>query len=245
MELIVLESTNISVKVLVLSDSLALHSAILKFTIVSRSIREEHGSLPIHVVLNEIALINPTRFGKVVLALSVELAINEVTFVGATLELKLAFSCLLSHRKVTRVLHLSTFPSLHSMPILQVVRPFTLVHGSFGINKHTVAFCLAVLPLTLVDVSIRVVHPSFSVEQLVLSLTLVARSVTEFDFSQSLPVGSVLVPEASVLLLGFGILVELHPVVVPVELLSLILHEFRELFVRHQGLIFGGWIWQI
>ena len=88
----------------------------------------------------------------------------------------------------------------------------------------TISF--AILPVSLVDISIGMGHSSLAMEHFVLGDSLVHGSILELDFTKSNPLGSLSVPIASVLLL---LVCTLLPVVLPEDISSVRFDLFREL----------------
>lgn len=78
--------------------------------------------------------------------------------------------------------------------MLLVVEPLAFVHAPVCVHKYAEAVCFASHPLSLVDVSVHMSHPSLPAVDAVFSLALIETSVTELDDPESFPNCDVLCP---------------------------------------------------
>ena len=116
-----------SVTVGIVSDSRTLHLTICKLSLVPALIWPDHDSFTLHGIVYELSLIYLTRVGKVVLALSMELSIEEVTVVCAALKLEATLASLLAFNEVAIVLDLVVLPELNTFAVLQIVNPLAII----------------------------------------------------------------------------------------------------------------------
>lgn len=122
-----------------------------------------------------------------------ELSINEVTFIYVAIKFELAMACLLAIYEVTSVLNLIILPLFCTFSVIHIVKPFTVVHGPVLINKNTIATSFALFPLTMVNITVLVRDSSLSVEETLVSHTLIHRAVWELDETKTFPSGLVLI----------------------------------------------------
>lgn len=118
-----------------------------------------------------------------------ELSIHEIAIVSATFELKPSFARFLAVYKIALKFDLVEVPELSSFPMLHVVLPISDIQAALSITKDALAFRLSILPVSLVDVAIRVGHAPFAVEHPIDCLTLVHRPVWKLDSSEPHPPG--------------------------------------------------------
>lgn len=168
-----------------------LHLSSFEFAIVYRLVGPRHLSFPFHIVVFKLAFIESARVCEIVLAKSMELAVNEVTFVVSTFELKPAFPGLFALDEFASKLNLIIIPRFRSVSVLLIVLPHTFIHGPIGIDKYAHAVGFSVYPFALVDVAICMSHTAFAIELLVLGHTLVCGSIGELDYSYAFPDGRV------------------------------------------------------
>ena len=110
-----------------LLDTVAVHATIFEFTLVTSLVGPHHHSLTVHVVLNEVTLVDLSRISKVVFAFTVELAIDEVALVVAAIELKSSFAGLSAFDEVTCVDDLASVPHLNSDTMLTIMVPIAII----------------------------------------------------------------------------------------------------------------------
>ena len=151
----------------------SFHFAVLKLSFVIRLIRPCHFTFALHVIEFEIAFIKPAGVREVVPADSMELTIYKIAFVVATFKFKFAFPGLLALHKVAGKLDLIVVPRFCSEAMLLIVLPLTFIHGPICVDKDAHTICLAIGPLTLVNVSVCVRHPALAVELLILCHSLI------------------------------------------------------------------------
>ena len=169
----------------------ALHLSSFEFAVVDGLVRPSHLSFAFHIVVFKLAFIESARVREVVLAESVELTVNEVTFVVSTFELKPAFPGLFALDEFASKLNLIVIPRFRAVSMLLIVLPHTFIHGPVGVDKYAHAVGFSVYPLALVDVAICMSHTAFAIELLVLGHALVCGSVGELDYSYAFPDGRV------------------------------------------------------
>lgn len=93
--------TGIAVAIGELLEAFALNLVFFELSLVNRTVLPGHDALTIHAVLKEVAFVDFLALCEEVLALAVELAVDEVTFVFITIKLKGAFAGLLAFFEVT------------------------------------------------------------------------------------------------------------------------------------------------
>ena len=106
----------------------ALHLSSFEFAIVNGLVGPSHLSFAFHIVIFELTFIESARVRKVVLAEPMELAINKVTFVVSTFELKPAFSGLFAFDEFAGKLNLIVIPRFRAVSMLLIVLPHAFVH---------------------------------------------------------------------------------------------------------------------
>ena len=110
-----------------LFDTMAVHATIFEFTLVASLVGPHHHSLTMHVIFNEVTLVDFSRISKVVFASSVELAVDEVALVMAAIELKSSFAGLSAFDEVTCVDDLAPVPHLNTKAMLAVMVPIAII----------------------------------------------------------------------------------------------------------------------
>ena len=153
--------------------ALAFHLTVLELSLVASLVGPDHDTLPLHVVVVELALIELARVRKVVLASAVELAVEEVAFIKTALELKPSLARLLSKHEGADEADLAKVPRLGTLTVLLVVLPLTVIHAAAGVNKDTVSIGLAIFPLSLENVTVSMSHTALAIECAVLRLSIV------------------------------------------------------------------------
>ena len=88
MHIIILKLSNVLVTTYEELRAFSLHFAISEFTLVAGLIRPHHDALAVHDVVGELAFVDLTGVGEVVLADAVELPIDELTLVVPSFVLK-------------------------------------------------------------------------------------------------------------------------------------------------------------
>ena len=233
--------TFVDAAVSVFFDAKTVSLAVDEVAGVSRLIGPGHGSLALNIVLNKLALILFARLSKIVLTLSVELTVNEITLVNIAIEFKFTFTSLLAIHEVAGILDLIVLPLFGTFAVIHVVEPLAVIHRSVLVDEHTLSARLAFLPLTVVDVTIFVCNTSFSMEQALICHTLVNCSVGELDHAEAFPGRLVFV--SLPLTLVFSSFANIHLESVPVvafatalrtQLVSKIIIGEKRLFGRHE-----------
>ena len=95
----------------------------------------------------------------ILLTLSLENAINEVTFVKATVSPFVASTAIfLSLMVLALETDLTLLPSLRTHTVLMIVHPFTIIGGALRIDESTTAISHAISPLALIDATVGLDH---------------------------------------------------------------------------------------
>jgi len=132
-----------------------------------------------------------------------ELPINKITIVKASFKFKPAVSRFLTFHEVTRVFYLAEVPAFCTKPVLLIVKPLTLVHAAISVHEYSEPVGLAVFPLSLVDIAIYMSHSALAIIHFILCLTLVHRSITEFDCAEALPNFRIILAPLSFIFLSY------------------------------------------
>lgn len=95
---------------------------------------------------------------------------------------------------------------------------------------------LAIEPLTLVDVSIGILHAALSIHVFVLDVSGVKRTVLVLDVAQAFPDGLVVLVKFTLVL---AFVIDLRPVVVPHEIFAVVFgcHVSLPLFLGHKRVV--------
>jgi len=117
----------------------------------------------------------------------VELAVQEVAFVEASLELEAALSSFLALEEVSSVLDLEVVPAFKAVAVLHIVLPLSSVHTTLQVNEDTETMGFSVEPLTLVDVTVDMSHPALAVVLAVDDLALVKTTIIILHDANALP----------------------------------------------------------
>lgn len=124
---------------------------------------------------------------KVVLSISMELTIYELTFINIAFELKLAVASLLTINKIARVFDLVVLPLLRALAMVHVVQPLTIVHRTVLIYENSVATCFAFLPLAMINVTILMGYSSFSMKETFFGHSLIFGPIRELNEPETFP----------------------------------------------------------
>jgi hypothetical protein len=182
-----------------------------------------------HIILYKVTLINLARVSKVIFALTVELAINEVSLIVGAIELESSLTSFLSFDEVSSVDNLTFVPHLLAESMLPILVPLALVKGAVFVHEHSLAMCLAIKPLSLVDVPIGVGHATFAIEHLIFSEAFVLGAIFKLDDTEAFPCCFTLFPVAFVL----PVQVDCLEIVVPSEEFTLLFEPFFVFYIRH------------
>ena len=157
----ILPRANVFVAIWPLKSAFSVFLPIFKVSFVPSAVIPLLHSLTFHVAHSKFPHVELLEVSKEVLAVSLELAVNEVALVvAAVFPLELPFPILLSLEELSRVGGCSIVPRLAPLPVLHVIQPLSLVHRALRIDEHPVPICLVVFPLSFVDISIRMSHSS-------------------------------------------------------------------------------------
>ena len=126
-----------------------------------------------NLILMEITLINLTSFIEVVFSFTMELSVNEISFIKITIEFKFSGTCFKSIDKITFVNNFVVIPLFGSFAMVCVIVPFAFVHGPFGIYEDSLAASHAIFPLALINIAITVGHSSDSIKLTVFRHSLI------------------------------------------------------------------------
>ena len=181
------EHAFIDVAVCVTSLSCSLHFTIHKLSFVFAQVGPSHYTIAMKLVFKKLPYVYFSCVCKIIFAVPMELSLNEITFVGATLEFEFPFAGFLPIIEISLVLYGVVVPQLYSMAMLQIILPFAIVQTSFIITEHASTICFTVCPLSLINVSICMDHSSISVKHAILCLSLVLRIIREFDNTETSP----------------------------------------------------------
>jgi hypothetical protein len=125
---IVLPHALISISVGPRFDTLSFHLSVYEFSFVFCVIWPDHDAEAGDVVFVELSVVNLSSVREIILSLTFELTIFEVTFVEVAIELKSTLSGLSTILEITLVLNGCIVPGLGAFSVILVVFPFTSVH---------------------------------------------------------------------------------------------------------------------
>ena len=151
----------------------AFHLAIPELALVARLIRPDHHAFAFHIIVVEFPFIQLAGVCEVILAITMELTVEEISFIKSTLKFKSTLARLLSMEECADETDLAKVPRLGALAMLLVVLPLAIVHAPASVNEDTVSIGLTVLPLSLEDVSVSMRHATFSIESTVPRLAIV------------------------------------------------------------------------
>ena len=116
-----------------------------------------------------------------------ESAVYEITLIVVSVELEFTLAVFDSVDKLACVNDRIPVPALDTFAMVLVVSPLTFVHGAVVANEDSPSVGLAVLELSLINVSICVSHPSLAVKEAILGLPTIHRVVGELDDAHTFP----------------------------------------------------------
>lgn len=130
---------------------------ILESTSVLSTILVNKVTLTLEDTVDKLALVHAFGLSEVVLALTMEFTLNELSFVPATVfPFVAALSFFLTEHVITSVLA-SITNNLSTLTVLLVIEPSTLISRNLSL-EYTVSIGRVLLPLTLVHVTSSVGH---------------------------------------------------------------------------------------
>jgi len=161
---IIFPLASIDITIFEMFHAMTFHFSVLIFALVFGSIGPKHQSTSMNLILKEITLINFTSFVKIIFSFSMELSVNEISFIKISVKFEFACASFKSIDKVTLVDNFVVIPLFGTFTVICVFEPFTFVHGPFGIYENTLAASHAVFPLALIYIAITVGHSSDSIK---------------------------------------------------------------------------------
>ena len=185
--LVILELTLDPITIWIGSSTFSVSLSVSEITLVVSSIGPGHLTFSVHVVLNEFSFVDLSWLREVVLSLSVEFAVNELSLINVTIKLEFTFTSLLAINEVTSVNDLVVVPLFSTLSMILVIFPLTLIHWSLLVDEDTMAGGFSILPLTLVNITVWVSHSSLSVEETLLGLSLIFGTIWELNCSETGP----------------------------------------------------------
>ena len=103
-----------------------------------------------------------------------ELTIYKIAFIIATFKFKPSFSSFLSFDEIASKLYFIVVPRLSTKSMLLIIMPLTFIHRSVSVDEYAQSISFSVCPFSLINVSICMGHPTFTIELLVLCHSLVS-----------------------------------------------------------------------
>jgi len=131
--------SNVPVSVGEMFGAFSVHFSAFEISFVSAFIGPDHYTFAVHIIVLKLALIKLSTIRKVIFAIPMKLAINEVSLIVPPFELKPSISGLFAINKHSRILDLIIVPALCAVSMLLVIDPLSLIHGTIGVHKDTVA----------------------------------------------------------------------------------------------------------
>jgi len=223
MGLIILKRTLISVTIWLPQNSLAVHQAILKITVIILKVGPLEETFTVHIVFFKLAFVNFTIIGKVIFSMTVHLSLSELPIVDTSVVRKLTFAILLSVDEFTLVNFGGFFPHFFALTVLLVVNPRSFVNGSLIIDESAISAGLTINPTALVNVSICMGHSSLTVGLATFDLSLVKGAILVIDLTDTLLAASLGIPMTAV----FVAISDTLSCIVPLEIFALIFHKIN------------------
>ena len=175
--------------------TVALELCIMEAAIVDGAVTPLHLSLAIDLVLLELANVLFTLvLSEHVGAVTVELALGKLTFISDAIHAEFTEAGLLAVSELAIIEATVEVECLAALTVILVVFPLAVIHGALAVHEHAVSVSLAVLVVSMINITIRVGHVTATMEQAVLGLTTIHRVVAELDGAEALPGGSLTVP---------------------------------------------------
>jgi len=191
---VVFPITYVSIAVCEVLRTLSMHFTSLKISFIPWFIWPDDNTFSIHVIIFEFSLVELARICEVILAITMELAINKVSLVISALKLEPAVAWFFAVYKLASIFDFIIVPALATIAMLLVIEPFSLIHRAISVNKYSVAICFSLFPVPLVDVVIRMSHSALAVKKFVFGHTLIRRAIRKNDDTKALPCLLVLAP---------------------------------------------------
>jgi len=120
-----------------------------------------------------LALIKLAALGEVILTFSMELAVLELSFIGAFAEFESSLSSFAPVDKFSSISDSVVVPKFDSFAVLLVLFPATLVQAPSSVEENAVALGFAVFPHALVNVAVCMGHAAHAIVLSVFGLSLV------------------------------------------------------------------------
>lgn len=164
--------------------------AILEVSFIASSIIPKFDSSTLNRTQAEFSFIDFVYICKIVLALSLELAINEFSFIVATIgPFELASSLLLTfveHAHISSPSAIIT-PDFFSEAMLGIVDPLSVIPDTLSsIKEDPLPHCLIRLPLTNVHILVGLGHLASALKETILELALISCSILIQLYTQSI-----------------------------------------------------------
>ena len=198
MESIIIELTNIFILIRQYHYTMSLHFALLKVSFIFSTIIPNKDSFTLHFILEEFTFINTTIVSKEILSFAMELTFNKVTFIYIILCFKFCFSCLFSFQKVSVIDDCTWFPHFFSFTVLLIIFPLANINRSSFLDKSAIALSLSLYPFPLINITIWISHPTFSLWFLIFSNSFIKRSIREFNLAYTFPFRSIFIPFSTI-----------------------------------------------
>ena len=164
-----------------------VHHALLEFTYVTTLIGPSHFTHATGLIFFKLSLVDFSSVGEIVLASSVEHAVEEFSLISTTFASERAHSALLAAHEIAFILNLVVIPILRAFSMLLIFVPLALVETSLRVAESSFAVSHTIFPLSLIDVSIRVSHPPVPVKLAIHSLSLIHSAVRILDSANAGP----------------------------------------------------------
>jgi len=134
----VLPRADVFISIGPLECAFAILLPIFEVPFIPPSIGPHFQASPLHIAQTEFPLVQLVQVSKVILAVALKLAIDEVAFiVAAVFPLKLAFAILLPLVKLTHVPGCTIIPRLFSIAMLHIFKPFSLIPSIISVDENS------------------------------------------------------------------------------------------------------------
>lgn len=189
-----------------------------------------------HIIIWKFSFIYFARICKVILSFSFKLAINKITLVVATIKFEFAMACFFTFLEWPSISYLTFVPCFGTLTMLLVVEPLSFIHRSFNVNKYSKTISFAIFPISLINISVSMSHPAFSIEQFSLCHSLIKWTIWKFYLSKACPLCPIFIPIASVSFFGISRSV-LCPIIVPEHVFATVFYKLCKFFLRQECFI--------
>jgi len=240
---IILPLTNVSVSICKELGTFTINLPAFEVSFESWLIRPGHNSLTFHVVVLEFSFVELTCICKIILSGAMELAIDEIALVEATIELKATLAWFFAFNEVSSVFYFIIIPALGTKPMLLIIKPISFIHTSVSVYEHPKTICFSIFPLSLVYISINMSHSSSSVVEAVHCLAFKDTSIYKLYNTKAFPDVHIIWTPLSLVLFDWSCFVttfricifDIFEIVQPYKTFSshFRAHEPLKFFVRH------------